>query len=83
MAARRLAEMADVVWRAVGSRSESEARTALAPLFGIEIDEIRAREAARLRSHPLNRALRGRDSAAVASAVGSTVPLKHTAADGH
>lgn len=83
MAARRLADMAVVVWRAVGSRSESEARTALAPLFGTEIDEIRVREAARLRSHPLNRALRDRDSAAVASAVGSAVPLKRTASDGH
>jgi hypothetical protein len=45
--------------RAVSSQSEFEARTALAPLFGTEIDEIRAREAGRPRSHPLNGALRG------------------------
>ncbi len=83
IAARRLAEMADIVWRAVRARSELEARTALAPLFGTEIDEIRARETDLLRSHPLNAALRRHDSGAVASAIGSVVPLKHTASDGH
>jgi hypothetical protein len=82
MAARRLAEMAQVVWAAVGSHSEFEAERILSALFGTEIDEVRASEQARLHRHPVNRALRNRDTGAIASALSATVPLKRTASDG-
>jgi hypothetical protein len=54
----------------------------LAPLFGTELEVIRAREQAALTSHPVNGAIRERDPARIAGALGATVPLKRTASDG-
>jgi hypothetical protein len=82
MAARRLAEMATIVSQAIGARSEAGARAALAPLFGTELEVIRAREQAALTSHPVNGAIRERDPARIAGALGATVLLKRTASDG-
>jgi hypothetical protein len=83
MAARRLDEMASIVWQAANSRSEQGAQAALAPLFGIELNAIRQREMQRrLTSHPLHNALVEQSPAAISSALGARIPLKRTASDG-
>ena len=81
-AARRLAEMAAVIREAIDSRSEAGARAALTPVFGAELAAIRARDQANLTAHPVNGAIRGRDPAVIAAALGAAVPLKRTASDG-
>lgn len=81
-AARRLAEMAAAVWEATDSLSEAGARAALTPVFGTELDAIRARDQAKLTADPVNGAIRGRDPVAIAGALGAAVSLKRTASDG-
>lgn len=82
VASAKLAAMAAVVWQAVNARSEQGAWEHLKPLFGTEIDAIRSREQRRITSGGLHDALSRRDTAAVTSVLGSTVPLKRTANDG-
>ena len=68
--AERLAHMARVVQAAAEAPSLTEARRILSALFGVEIDEIRARHQSVTRSSPLNPALRSRNAAAVGAALG-------------
>lgn len=83
LAAERLGAMAEVVWKAIESRSEAGARAILQPLFGAELESIQRREMREtLKSHPLHRALGSGGPAAVATALGTGVPLKPTASDG-
>jgi hypothetical protein len=83
LAAERLNAMADVVWEAIGSRSEQGARATLEPLFAEELESIQSRETSeKFRSNPLHRALRSGEPTAVATALGAGVPLKRTASDG-
>ena len=78
----RLAQMAAVVDAAEKATSLAEARQLLSRLFGVEIDNIRARERNVVNRQPLNQALRYRDAAAVTSALGAAAPLKRTRSDG-
>lgn len=82
VASAKLAAMAAVVWQAVNARSEQGAWEYFKPLFGTEIDAIRSREQRRLTGGGLHDALSRRDTAAVSSLLGSTIPLKRTANDG-
>jgi hypothetical protein len=74
--------MATVVGDAAHATSLAEARRILSPLFGVEIDNIRARERMNVRREPLNDALRGGDAAKVSTALGSSALLKRTRSDG-
>lgn len=80
--AARLAQMAAIVSAAAQAGSLSEARRVLSSLFGLEIDEIRAREKAAVRRNPLNPALRSGDAAAVGAALGMPDPPKTTRSHG-
>jgi len=80
--AARLSQMASIVSTAAQAGSLSEARRALSSLFGLEIDEIRAREKAAVRRNPLNPALRSGDAAAVGAALGTPDPPKTTRSHG-
>ena len=80
--ARRLALMAAFVDEAAQASSRAEARRALSNLFGLEIDEIRAREKATIRRSPLNPALRSSDAAAIGAALGMPDPPKTTRSHG-
>lgn len=82
-ASHRLAEMGGIVAQAARSGSIVEARRLLTPLFGIEIDSIRARERDAVKREPLNAALTGGDQAAVATALGASSGFKPTRSDGH
>jgi hypothetical protein len=82
LAARRLADFAEIAWAAVTSRSPAGASAALANLFAAELDDIRVREQRALQAHPLNHSLQQRDIAGATTALGSQVPLKPTASDG-
>lgn len=66
----RLAQMARTVHAAADAPSLAEARRILSALFGVEIDEIRARHQSVTRSSPLIPALRSGDAAAVGAALG-------------
>jgi hypothetical protein len=76
-AAERLQLMGGVVADAAEATSVGEARRLLARLFGVEIDSIRTRERAAL-THPLGVAIKRRDGAAIATAVGAVAPMKRT-----
>lgn len=80
--ARRLAQMATIVAEAAEAGSITEARRVLSGLFGVEIDEIRAREQATVRRNPLNPALRSGDAAAIGAALGTAEPPKTTRSHG-
>ena len=80
--ARRLANMAAVVQDAGQASSLAEARRVLSALFGVEIDEIRARHHSVVRSSPLNPALRSGDAAAITTALGASEALKTTRSHG-
>jgi hypothetical protein len=82
-ASRRLGEMGLIVAKAAESDSIFEARTLLTPLFGVEIDNIRARERNTVTRNPLNSALKQGDRAAVTSALGANTLVKPTRSDGH
>lgn len=82
IASQRLSEMADIVSRAASATNLVEARRILSALFGVEIDEIRARERNVVRTNPLNPALRGKDVAAVGAALGASDPVKRTRSHG-
>jgi len=81
-AADRLGEMGVMVRQAAHAGSIMEARRLLTPLFGVEIDDIRARERNAVRREPLNAALRRGDQAAVTAALGAGATLKPTRSDG-
>jgi hypothetical protein len=76
VAAARLAEMASVVTAAVDAYSPQAARAYLEELFGPEVEAVRERE-----RRDINRALRDRDSAPLAAAVGLPT-TKPTRSDG-
>lgn len=78
----RLAQMARIVHAAGGAPSLTEARRILSALFGVEIDEIRARHQSVTRSSPLNPALRSGDAAAVGAALGVPELRKTTRSHG-
>jgi hypothetical protein len=78
----RLTQMATIVFAAAQAGTLIEARRLLSTLFGIEIDEIRARERATVRRNPLNPALRSGDGAAVGAALGTSDPPKTTRSHG-
>lgn len=78
----RLAEMATVVAAAAQATSLIEARRVLSTVFGIEIDEIRAREKATVRRNPLNPALRSGHAAAIGAALGAPDAVKTTRSHG-
>jgi hypothetical protein len=80
--AERLAAMGAVVEQAAAAGSLAEARRLLSALFGVEVDAIRARERNAVRRAPLGDALRRRDGAGVAGALGATVPIKPTRSHG-
>lgn len=80
--AERLAQMAHVVHSAAEAASLTEARRILSALFGVEIDEIRARHQSVTRSSPLNPALRSGDAAAVGAALGVPELKKTTRSHG-
>ena len=80
--AERLAQMGTIVSAAAQAASLTEARRVLSALFGIEIDEIRAREKATVRRNPLNPALRSGDAAAIGAALGTPDPPKTTRSHG-
>lgn len=80
--AARLSEMASIISAAANASSLVEARRVLSPLFGIEIDEIRAREKATVRNNPLNPALRSGDTVAIGTALGTIDPPKATRSHG-
>lgn len=80
--AARLAQMAMIVAAAAEAASVSEARRVLSTLFGIEIDEIRAREKATVQRNPLNPALRSGDAAAIGAALGTPDMRKTTRSHG-
>lgn len=82
-AANRLGEMGTIVGQAAQAGSIMEARRLLTPLFGVEIDDIRARERNTVTRNPLNTALTRGDQAAVASTLGAPAGLKPTRSDGH
>ena len=77
----RLGAMAGIVEQAAAAGSIAEARRILSPLFGVEIDNIRAREQLVVTREPLNRALRGGDRAGIAAALGART-LKPARSDG-
>jgi hypothetical protein len=77
----RLGAMAAIVERAAAAKSIAEARRILSPLFGVEIDNIRARERLAVTREPLNQALRRRDRAGIAAALGAPT-LRPTRSDG-
>jgi hypothetical protein len=72
-AARRLREMAEIVYAAAGASSKQGAFAHLAELFGTEIDAVRENE---------GRTLRSGGPAAIAAVLGATEPLKRTRSDG-
>ena len=78
----RLRDMGKVVSAAAEAPSRNEARRILSGLFGIEIDEIRAREQNTVRRSPINRALRSRDAAAIGPALGAPDLKKTTRSHG-
>jgi hypothetical protein len=80
--AERLTQMARIVAAASGAPSLAEARRILSTLFGVEIDEIRAKHQAVTRSSPLNPALRSGNAAAIGAALGMPDPPKTTRSHG-
>ena len=80
--AERLAQMAGIVQSAAEAASLAEARRILSALFGVEIDEIRARHQSVTRSSPLNPALRTGNAAAVGAALGAPELRKKTRSHG-
>lgn len=78
----RLAEMASLVHEAACATSIAEGRRLLTPLFGVEIDSIRARQRAEVHRQPLNDALRSRDYAAVGTGLGALTQVKPTRSHG-
>lgn len=80
--ARRLAQMASVLEGAAEADNLGEARRVLSALFGIEIDEIRARNQSVVRNNPLNPALRSGNAAAIATALGAPELSKTTRSHG-
>ncbi len=84
-ASRRLGEMGNIIEEAARADSVMEARSLLTPLFGVEIDNIRARERNTVRREPLNAALSRGDQAAVATALGlgAGAELKPARSDGY
>ena len=80
--AQRLAEMAAIVEAAAQATNLAEARRILSALFGIEIDEIRARHQSAVRNSPLNPALRSGNPAAIATALGTPELRKTTRSHG-
>jgi hypothetical protein len=80
--AERLAQMARIVHAAAEAASLAEARRILSSLFGVEIDEIRARHQSVTRSSPLNPALRSGNTAAVGAALGAPELKKTTRSHG-
>lgn len=82
-AAQRLGEMSTIVAQAAAATSINEARRLLERLFGVEIDNIRARERNTVTRHPLNKALRDRDYAGVTSVLGADSLIKPARSDGH
>ncbi|HZJ10665.1 MAG TPA: hypothetical protein VFD39_13280, partial [Trueperaceae bacterium] len=81
-AAARLSKMAAFVSKAAQAGSLVEARCILSPMFGTEIDEIRAREKERVRDNALNPALRSGNATAIGAALGTTDPPKATRSHG-
>jgi hypothetical protein len=79
--ARRMAQMATIVSAAAHAVSLTEARRTLSAVFGVEIDEIRAREKATVRRNPLNPALRSGNTAAIGAALGT--PDRHKMTRSH
>jgi hypothetical protein len=77
MAAARLEDMAAAVEQAIGAHTPAGARDHLAALFGAEIKAIVARE-----EKQINRGLRARDTAAVATALGVAHAPKRTRSGG-
>lgn len=82
-ASHRLGEIGGIVAQAARAGSVMEARRLLTPLFGVEIDNIRARERNTVKREPLNAALTRGDQAAVAGALGAGAGFKPTSSDGH
>lgn len=80
--AERLAQMARIVQSAAQAANLAEARRILSALFGVEIDEIRARHQSVTRSSPLNPALRAGNAAAVGAALGVPELRKTTRSHG-
>lgn len=78
----RLAQMAAVVDGAARASNLAEARRGLSALFGVEIDEIRARQQSAVRNSPLNPALRSGNAAAIATALGVPELRKTTRSHG-
>lgn len=78
----RLAQMARIVAAAAEAPSLTEARRILSTLFGVEIDEIRARHQSVTRSSPLNPALRSGNAAAIGAALGMPAAAKATRSHG-
>jgi hypothetical protein len=80
--AQRLARMAAVMEGAADAGNLGEARRVLSALFGIEIDEIRARQQSVVRNSPLNPALRSGNAPAIATALGASELRKTTRSHG-
>ncbi len=80
--AARLHAMSEIVKAAPTATSLAEARRILSGLFGIEIDEIRAREKAIVHRSPLNPALESGDAAKVGAALGVPAMEKKTRSHG-
>lgn len=78
----RLAHMGRIVAAAAEATSLTEARRMLSALFGVEIDEIRAKHESVTRNSPLNPALRSGNAAAVGAALGLPSAAKATRSDG-
>lgn len=79
---RRLGEMGSIVARAAVAGSIFEARSTLTPIFGVEIDNVRARQRNTVTRNPLHSALKRGDLAAVTSALGASTAVKPTRSDG-
>lgn len=75
----RLSQMGHVMWDVAHATS---LKRVLSFLFGVEIDEIRARQHEAVRRHPLNPALQARDAAAIGAAAGLTQAPKVTRSHG-
>lgn len=80
--ASRLAQMARITSEAAQASSVYDARRILSALFGVEIDEIRAREKATVRRSPLNPALRAGNAPGIGAALGTHKPPKTTRSHG-